>query len=334
MGKKLWLITGGAGYIGSHIADEFLKDGKSILIYDSFYSGLESRIDYLRIKNNAEIPIVKADIRDYVMLESVFLNNEFEGIVHCAALKSVSDSIENPQEYFDVNFEATTVLLEFAKLHQVKKFIFSSSAAVYGNPNSMRPCSELESKIPLSPYGDSKLQAELAVSEYLGIKGNLGASLRFFNVIGTAAPALRDNSEKNLVPILINRLHEGLEISIFGTDYPTPDGTCVRDFVDVRDISKAHLAVTKSIRELPKAMNIGTGRGTSVLNVIDSIETISRKYFKGIMNCPRREGDPASLCAEVKLSKLAMGFEATYTLNQSLRSVMVEPETFVSTKLS
>ena len=151
MKEKIWLITGGAGYIGSHIADEFLKDGKSVLIYDSLYSGLESRIDFLKIKYNVDIPLLKADIRDLNQLNSIFMHNQFEGIVHCAALKSVNESLENSQEYFQVNLEATIALLEFAKMYQIKKFIFSSTAAVYGNPNSTLPCREMESKIPISP---------------------------------------------------------------------------------------------------------------------------------------------------------------------------------------
>lgn len=330
MERKVWLITGGAGYIGSHIADEFLNEGKSVVIYDSLYSGLESRIEYLRTKHKANIPLVKADIRDFDQLENVFMLNSFEGIVHCAALKSVDESIENPKEYTQVNYGATVALLEFAKFYEVKKFIFSSSAAVYGNPNSMHPCPESASKIPISPYGDTKLQAEEAVSEYLAIKGNLGTSLRFFNVIGTAAAELRDNSKKNLVPILIDRLYERLEISVFGTDYDTPDGTCVRDYVDVRDVSRAHLAVAKSIGELPKAMNVGTGFGSSVRNIIDSIEKISNKRFEEVINCHRREGDPAFLCADINLSNHAMGFESIYTLNQSLQSLMIVPETLDS----
>jgi len=323
MNQRIWLITGGAGYIGSHIADEFLNDGKSVIIYDSLLSGLNSRIDYLRIKHKTDIPLINADIRNFVQLESTFRQYEFEGVVHCAALKSVNDSIVNPEEYFQVNLEATVALIELAKSYKVKKFIFSSTAAVYGNPNSMQPCREIGSTAPISPYGETKLQAEFAVSEYLELKGNRGASLRFFNVIGTAAADLRDNSKKNLVPILIDRLFKRLEISIFGANYPTPDGTCIRDYVDVRDISRAHLAIAKSSEELPKAMNIGTGHGASVRTVIELIETVSYKHFAKVTERPRREGDPAFLCANIELAKHAMGFEATYTLEESLRSLLL-----------
>ena len=169
------------------------------------------------------------------------------------------------------------------------------------------------------------------MNDYLALKGNRGASLRFFNVIGTAAAELRDNSTKNLVPILINRLCERLEISIFGTNYSTPDGTCVRDYVDVRDISRAHLAVANINDELPEAMNIGTGLGSSVRTVIETIEATSNKSFKEVIECPRREGDPAFLCADVTLAKHSMGFETIYTLQQSIQSLMIAPETFVST---
>jgi UDP-glucose 4-epimerase len=239
---QTWLLTGGAGYIGSHVADEFLASGKDVVIYDSLYQGLESRIEYLRKKYKKEIPLIIADIRDTSKFNEVLATYKPYGIVHTAALKAVGESMEKPDEYFEVNLHATTKMLALAAQHNIHYFIFSSTAAVYGAPDHSNPIKEDDPKNPISPYGASKLAAESEVNKFLTTPGNHGTSLRFFNVVGTAAPELIDNSVENLVPIVINKLKAGQPPVIYGTDYPTPDGTCVRDYVDVRDIARAHLA--------------------------------------------------------------------------------------------
>jgi UDP-glucose 4-epimerase len=248
MTNETWLLTGGAGYIGAHIADEFIRAGKSVVIYDSLYQGLEHRIQYLRTKHNIDIPLIKADIRDYNELEGVIHTYKIDGIVHTAALKAVGESMEKPDEYFEVNLTATNELIDIAKRNNVKKFIFSSTAAVYGSPDTMDPCREDGPKSPISPYGDSKYKAEAKVTAFINTPGNHGTSLRFFNVVGTAAPELLDNSVENLVPIVLGKLNKGAAPEIFGTDYPTKDGTCIRDYVDVRDIARAHLAAADATR--------------------------------------------------------------------------------------
>jgi len=322
MSKETWLLTGGAGYIGSHIADEFIRAGKSVVIYDSLYQGLESRIQYLREKHSVEIPLIIADIRDYNELEGVITKYSIDGIVHTAALKAVGESMEKADEYFQVNLEATNELLAIAKRTGVKKFIFSSTAAVYGSPDSMDPCTELGPKAPISPYGDSKYQAESGVSAFINTPGNSGTSLRFFNVVGCAkSPELLDNSVENLVPIVINKLKAGESPVIFGTDYPTPDGTCIRDYVDVRDIARAHLAAANATTKLPDAMNIGTGRGASVREIIKLVLDATGKSDTNVIENPRRAGDPAFLCADVATAKEAMGFTSQYSLEESVKSL-------------
>jgi UDP-glucose 4-epimerase len=321
MTQETWLLTGGAGYIGTHIADEFIRAGKSVVIYDSLYQGLESRIVYLRAKHKVEIPFIKGDIRDYNELESVIRTHKIDGIVHTAALKAVGESMEKSDEYFQVNLEATTELIAIAKRNNVKKFIFSSTAAVYGSPDSMDPCKEDGPKAPISPYGDSKYQAESAVTAFINTAGNHGTSLRFFNVVGAAAPELLDNSVENLVPIVLGKLNKGEAPTIFGTDYPTPDGTCVRDYVDVRDIARAHLAVADATTKLPETMNIGTGRGASVREIIKLVLDATKKSDTKVIEVERRAGDPAFLCADVTLAKSAMGFESKYSLEASVRSL-------------
>jgi UDP-glucose 4-epimerase len=321
MTQETWLLTGGAGYIGTHIADEFIRAGKSVVIYDSLYQGLESRIVYLRAQHKVEIPFIKADIRDYNELESVIRTHKIDGIVHTAALKAVGESMEKRDEYFQVNLEATTELIAIAKRNNVKKFIFSSTAAVYGSPDSMEPCTEDGPKAPISPYGDSKYQAESAVTAFINTPGNRGTSLRFFNVVGAAAPELLDNSVENLVPIVLGKLNKGEAPTIFGTDYPTPDGTCIRDYVDVRDIARAHLAAADATTKLPETMNIGTGRGASVREIIKLVLDATKKSDTKVIEVERRAGDPAFLCADVTLAKSAMGFESKYSLEASVRSL-------------
>jgi UDP-glucose 4-epimerase len=321
MMQETWLITGGAGYIGTHIADEFIRAGKSVVIYDSLYQGLESRIIYLRAHHKVEIPFIKADIRDYNELESVIRTHNVDGIVHTAALKAVGESMEKSDEYFQVNLEATTELIAIAKRNNVKKFIFSSTAAVYGSPDSMEPCKEDGPKDPISPYGDSKYQAESAVIAFINTPGNHGTSLRFFNVVGAAAPELLDNSVENLVPIVLGKLDKGEAPTIFGTDYPTPDGTCIRDYVDVRDIARAHLSAANATTKLPDTMNIGTGRGASVREIIKLVLEATNKADTKVIETDRRAGDPAFLCADVTLAKSAMGFKSKYSLEESVRSL-------------
>jgi UDP-glucose 4-epimerase len=318
---QTWLLTGGAGYIGSHVADAFLASGKDVVIYDSLYQGLESRIEYLRKKYNKEIPLIVADIRDTAKFDEVLTTYKPYGIVHTAALKAVGESMEKPDEYFEVNFHATTKMLELISKHGIKNFIFSSTAAVYGAPEHSNPIKEDDPKNPISPYGESKLAAEGEVNKFLTIPGNHGTSLRFFNVVGTAAPELLDNSVENLVPIVINKLKAGQPPVIYGTDYPTPDGTCIRDYVDVRDIAGAHLAAADSTAVLPLAMNMGTGRGGSVREVIKLVCEAAGRSDVVAAEKERRAGDPAFLCADVSLIKCAIGFSSKYSLEASTESL-------------
>jgi UDP-glucose 4-epimerase len=321
MTTQTWLLTGGAGYIGSHVADAFLASGKDVVIYDSLYQGLESRIEYLRKKYNKEIPLIVADIRDTAEFDEVLTTYKPYGIVHTAALKAVGESMEKPDEYWEVNFHATVKMLELISAHGIKNFIFSSTAAVYGAPEHSNPIKEDDPKNPISPYGASKLAAEGEINKFLAVPGNHGTSLRFFNVVGTAAPELMDNSVENLVPIVINKLKAGQPPIIYGTDYPTPDGTCIRDYVDVRDIAGAHLAAADAVGPLPQAMNVGTGQGVSVKQIIDSTITRSRTVIRVISGEPRN-GDPAFLCADISLIVKTLDFSPDFRLLDSIQSVV------------
>ena len=320
--SEKWLITGGAGYVGSHIADRFLADGKDVVIYDSFYNGSEIRIDYLKHKYGKNIPVIRADIRDSETLATSLERERPIGVIHTAALKSVSESVQNPDQYFNVNFEATRNLMEVMERFEVNRVVFSSTAAVYGSPSIKGAVTEDYPCDPLSAYGESKLAAENEIAKFLKKMGNVGTSLRFFNVVGTAAPKLSDDSAENLIPIVFNKLSQGETISIFGTNYPTHDGTCVRDYVDVRDIANAHLAVANAEGSLPIVMNVGTGVGLSVRDVISRIAVaagISAIHVEGV---EPRAGDTASITADVSLIERSLGFKSEYDFESSIKSLL------------
>jgi UDP-glucose 4-epimerase len=321
MTPQTWLITGGAGYIGSHIADLFVDNNKEVVIYDSLHQGLESRIDYLRKKHGKEIALIVADIRDSAKFEEVLVAHKPHGVIHTAALKAVGESMEKPDEYFEVNHGATATILELLIKHDIHNFIFSSTAAVYGSPNHSNPIKEDDPKNPISPYGASKLSAEDEVNKYLVLSGNRGTSLRFFNVVGTKAHELMDNSGANLVPIVLNKLKTGEAPVIYGTNYPTPDGTCIRDYVDVRDVANAHLLSANAGKELPLVMNVGTGEGASVREIIELVGASFKAEDLQVIADERRAGDSGFLCAEVTLIKKTLGFRTNHELVDSIQSL-------------
>jgi UDP-glucose 4-epimerase len=321
MTPQPWLITGGAGYIGAHIADVFLEHKKDVIIYDSLYQGLQSRVEYLSKKHSKDIPLVIADVRDLEKFEGALAEYKPYGVIHTAALKAVGESMVKPEIYFEVNFSATSKMLELLIKHEIHNLIFSSTAAVYGSPNHSKLIKEDEPKNPISPYGESKLAAEEEVSKFLAIPGNRGTSLRFFNVVGSAATELHDNSAENLVPIVINKLKAGQSPVIFGTDYSTSDGTCIRDYIDVRDIASAHLDLAEFDGVLPTSMNVGTGRGSTVREVIKLVCEMSGKPDSVAIEKERRPGDPEFLCADVQLIKSVIGFDAKYSLMASIKSL-------------
>lgn len=320
--SEKWFITGGAGYVGSHIADRFLADGKEVVIYDSFSNGSEVRIDYLNHKYGKDILVIRADIRDSETLATSFERVRPNGVIHTAALKSVSESVSNPEKYFSVNLEATCSLIEVMERFEVNRVVFSSTAAVYGSTSKRSAVTEDYPCNPVSAYGASKLAAEKEITKFLQKKDKVGASLRFFNVVGAASPELSDSSMENLIPIVFNKLINGENISIFGSNYPTDDGTCVRDYVDVRDIANAHLAIANSREILPFVMNVGTGLGLSVRDVISRIAEvagIAEIYFD---EAEPRAGDIASIFADVSLINRSLGFASQYNFESSIRSLL------------
>jgi UDP-glucose 4-epimerase len=315
---NFWLITGGAGYIGSHIVEEFVSARKKVIVLDSLRNGSLNRIKYLESQFSQEIPFFKCDIRDIESLSSIFKEFKFDGVIHTAGLKSVSESVSNPEEYFEVNFRATESIIGLLRIYEVPKFIFSSTAAVYDSPKDFEPVREIDLKLPISPYGASKLAAENAVNEFLEDTKTNGTSLRFFNVIGTSSREMRDNSVDNLVPKVMERIVSNQPPMIYGTEYPTADGTCIRDFVDVRDIARAHLETANEVNKLPSAFNVGTGQGHSVLAIIQSLLKMSGTPHLEPIDAGPRPGDSPYLCANVELLRNRLNFETKYSLERSL----------------
>lgn len=322
--SNTWLITGGAGYIGSHIADEFLTSGKDVILFDSLHNGLLSRVEYLCQKHNKEITLVISDLRDELSLNQVFTTHNPIGIVHAAALKSVAESMQHPEEYMKVNCEFTEQLLRIAAKHRVREFIFASTAAIYGSPKNSVPIREDDLKKPVSPYGVSKLLAEKEIDKYFKNFTFNGTSLRFFNVVGAASPELMDNSVENLVPIVMNALKTKQNPIIYGTDYETPDGTCIRDYVDVRDIARASLYVADYPGPLPFALNVGTGKGVSVREVIELVAKNAGQNNLVTIEADRRAGDPETLFADISLIEATLGFKAKFSLEEGIQSLYPE----------
>jgi len=319
--REKWLITGGAGYIGSHVADEFLRDGKQIAVYDNLETGIVSRLKYLEDKHKREVPFILGDIRDADTLLKSMIEERITGIVHTAALKSVSESFLDPRRYVEVNAEGTASLIEAAENSAVQSFIFSSSAAVYSSPSADHPISEESLTVPNSPYGASKLLAEKYVGDFLSHSENFGTSLRFFNVAGCSTSELMDKSKDNLIPITLQRILSKEAPEIFGDEYNTPDGTCIRDFVDVRDIARAHLLVANVKKRLPAVMNVGTGKGTSVREVINILAKVFRVENVNPRIEKSRKGDPPSVFADVALIRKEIGFVPEYSILQSIESL-------------
>ena len=310
-----WLITGGAGYIGSHIAELFQQEGLNYYCYDNLSTG-----DPARISDSERLII--GDIHDEVKLERVINEMEVSGVIHLAAKKSVEESREKPILYEKTNFEATERILDICSRNGVSQFIFSSTAAVYGESKSGFVSEDAELH-PVSTYGVTKTKAESVLNSYISRGLVQGVSLRYFNVIGQASAALKDNSSDNLVPRVLTAARQHLKPQIYGNDYPTSDGTCIRDYVDVRDIARLHLRLCRDFDgpKLPPALNVGTGVGVSVLEVMQSIYSRMGLSLNPEV-LPRREGDPATLVAEIGKLKEEIGFVTKFDFESSIESLL------------
>ncbi|MBL1105378.1 UDP-glucose 4-epimerase GalE [Streptomyces sp. 5-8] len=309
-----WLITGGAGYIGAHVVRAMAEAGEPTVVYDDLSTGVAERVP-------AEVPLVRGSILDADLLARTLDGHGITGVVHLAAKKQVGESVERPLHYYRENVEGLRVLLEAVTKAEIPSFLFSSSAAVYGMPDvdvvtEETPCH------PLSPYGETKLAGEWLVRATARATGLATASLRYFNVAGAAAPELADTGVSNLVPMVFERFTEGAAPRIFGDDYPTPDGTCVRDYIHVADLAEAHVTVARALGSSPGTdltLNIGRGEGVSVREMIDRINAVTG-YNRPPTVTPRRPGDPARVVASAARIATELGWQAKYDVQDMITS--------------
>ncbi|OXY94556.1 UDP-glucose 4-epimerase GalE [Streptomyces diastatochromogenes] len=309
-----WLITGGAGYIGAHVVRAMTEAGERTVVYDDLSTGVAGRVP-------DEVPLVRGSILDGEQVARTLAEYEVTGVVHLAAKKQVGESVDLPLHYYRENVEGLRVLLEAVTQAEIPSFVFSSSAAVYGMPDvdlvtEETPC------LPLSPYGETKLAGEWLVRATGRATGLATASLRYFNVAGAATPALADTGVFNLVPMVFEKLTEGAAPRIFGDDYPTPDGTCVRDYIHVVDLAEAHVTVARALRSTPGrdlTLNIGRGEGVSVREMIDHINAATG-YDRPPITTPRRPGDPARVVASADRIATELGWQAKYDVQDMITS--------------
>ena len=305
------LVIGGAGYIGAHVAHDLISSGYEVRILDDFSNGLESRVAGIQ-------DIHRADVLDR---KAVFAAMKgVDSVIHLAAKKAVGESVENPLKYYDNNVGGILNVLAVMSAEGVKKIVFSSTAAVYA-PNDKDSISEDDPTIPLSPYGATKLLSEEIITAVGRAENFSSISLRYFNVVGAGADHLGDNSRDNLVPKVFQALEESKSPEIFGDDYPTPDGTCIRDYIHVSDLSKSHLAALTAIEneELHEVYNVGSGSGYSVQEVIGQIEqSIGRSTHAKTVG--RRAGDTPKLIAGVEKIRRELGWKPERSLKEMIDS--------------
>jgi len=306
-----WLVTGGAGYIGAHVVATLAEGGHEVVVLDDLSTGLRERV----------VPgsrFVEGSVLDAAAVRSALAG--VDGVVHTAAKKQVGESVAQPLHYYRENVGGLQVLLEECVAAGVGRFVLSSSAAVYGEAEG-ETVHEGSRTVPSSPYGETKLAGEWLVNACARAHGLSAVSLRYFNVAGAGAPELGDAGIFNLVPLVFEALEAGQRPQVFGADYPTADGTCVRDYVHVADLARAHLLAADALGEpgLAATYNVGRGEGASVLEVLGVVaEVTGRDTAYDVV--PRRPGDPPRLVAEVDRIREDLGFVAEHPLPDMVAS--------------
>lgn len=303
------LVTGGAGYVGSHCVRHMCDAGHRVTVLDNLSQGHRAAVD-------ARAEFVSGDVGDRLTLDKVLGGGGFDGVMHFAAHLNVGESVTDPLKYYENNVSKTVSLLSAMRDAGVKRMIFSSTAAVYGEPPGV-PITEDMPKAPINPYGHTKLAMEWALNDCAAAWGLGSVSLRYFNASGASADGTigeDHDPETHLIPIVLQAaLGQREHVAIFGRDYATPDGTCVRDYVHVDDLATAHRLALESIREgRAERYNVGTGRGHSVLEVIEAARRVTGRSVPA-KDAPRRPGDPPSLYASADKLRTALGWSPKYT---------------------
>ncbi|MET9427220.1 MULTISPECIES: UDP-glucose 4-epimerase GalE [unclassified Streptomyces] len=310
-----WLITGGAGYIGAHVAHAMADAGERVVVLDELSSGVPARLP-------AGVPLVRGAVADRELLDRTLAEHAVTGVVHLAAKKQVGESVERPLHYYRENVHGLTVLLEAVVAAGVRRFLFSSSAAVYGVPD-VELIGEDAPTAPINPYGETKLAGEWLVRATGQAHGMATGCLRYFNVAGAARPELADTGVFNIIPMFFDRITRGEAPRIFGDDYLTPDGTCIRDYIHVADVADAHLAVARRLagQDGPGdlTVNIGRGEGVSVRELARVVAEVTGHTAEPVVG-PRRPGDAARAVASVERITKELGWTASYGVRDMVES--------------
>ena len=302
------LIVGGAGYIGSHINKELNKQGYETLILDDLSSGRKELVKWGKL--------IEGNLGDEIILEKLFTENTIEAVMHFGAFKAVGESVTDPEKYYLNNVAATMHLLKIMRKHGVNKFIFSSSAAVFGIPE-YTPIDEKHPKYPINPYGRTKLMVENILEDYFNAYGLRSVCLRYFNAVGADSEAdvgEWPGSSANLVPIALDvAIGRREKLTIFGIDYPTPDGTCLRDYIHVTDLAMAHIKALEYLNKenVAEVFNLGNGKGFSVKEVVAMTKQVTGIDYL-VIEGEKRAGDPAILVADSKKAREVLNWNPEF----------------------
>ena len=308
-----WLLTGGAGYIGAHVIRELLASGRNVVVLDDLSSGVRENVP-------ADVPFVEASISDRAAVVTALREHAVDGVIHLAAKKAAGESVDLPLYYFRENVDGMLALLEAMDEAKVRRLVYSSSAAVYGTP-AMNPIPEDAALTPESPYGETKVAGEWLARDCGVAQGMSWVALRYFNVAGAGSDALGDRSVNNLVPMVFRALQNGQRPKVFGADYATPDGTCIRDYIHVSDLANAHVAAAArcEAQQCAEAFNVGRGQGSSVHEVMAMVsEVIGRDVDAEVVG--RRAGDPPASFADTGKIERELGWQARFDLRDMVTS--------------
>ncbi len=326
--KESVLVAGGAGYIGSHTAVELIEAGYDVVIVDNLSNSEESAVEGVRKITGVDVPFVKIDCCDMAAFEEVFKRYNFNSAIHFAASKAVGESVTKPLEYYSNNLMSLMNLIALMRKYERPNILFSSSCTVYGEPDAQPVTEQTPRKPALSPYGNTKAMSEDILRDTMTqYEGMRGIALRYFNPIGAHPSALigelPQGVPQNLVPY-ITQTAAGLRecLSVFGDDYATPDGSCIRDYIDVVDLAKAHVvAVERMLGGKSKSdyeiFNIGTGNGVSVIELLTRFQAVNNIKVNHKF-APRRDGDITAIWADPTLANEELGWHATRNLDDTL----------------